>query len=141
MSCDAVRFHDQHLFRIAEHGDVRIVRDKDQLTSGLHILHALHDNIVDEFVVKVILRLVNKKRSLAVQEQVMAIFTAVRGFLADIPVDKVVTFQNDFLKFMRQTHPEIGQKIAEQQKLDDNLEDALSKAIEEFKETVPYKTA
>ena len=29
----------------------------------------------------------------------------------------------------------IGQKIAEQQKLDDNLEDALSKAIEEFKET------
>ena len=78
---------------------------------------------------------------LVVEEQVMAIFTAVRGFLADIPVDKVVTFQNDFLKFMRQTHPEIGQKIAEQQKLDDNLEDALSKAIEEFKETVPYKMA
>ena len=78
---------------------------------------------------------------LAVQEQVMAIFTAVRGFLADIPVDKVVTFQNDFLKFMRQLHPEIGQKIADQQKLDDNLEDALSKAIEEFKETVPYKMA
>jgi F-type H+-transporting ATPase subunit alpha len=42
---------------------------------------------------------------------------------------------------MRQAHPEIGQKIAEQQKLDDNLEDALSKAIEEFKETVPYKMA
>ena len=78
---------------------------------------------------------------LVVEEQVMAIFTAVRGFLADIPVDKVVTFQNDFLKFMRQAHPEIGQKIAEQQKLDDNLEDALSKAIEEFKETVPYKMA
>ena len=78
---------------------------------------------------------------LAVEEQVMAIFTAVRGFLADIPVDKVVTFQNDFLKYMRQLHPEIGQKIAEQQKLDDQLEDALSKAIEEFKETVPYKTA
>ena len=29
----------------------------------------------------------------------------------------------------------------QQQKLDDNLEDALSKAIEEFKETVPYKMA
>ena len=78
---------------------------------------------------------------LVVEEQVMAIFTAVRGFLAAMPVDKVVKCQNDFLKFMRQTHPEIGQKIAEQQKLDDNLEDALSKAIEEFKETVPYKMA
>ena len=56
-------------------------------------------------------------------------------------MDKVVTFQNDFLKFMRQSHPEIGQKIAEQQKLDDDLEAALGKAIEEFKETVPYKMA
>ncbi len=78
---------------------------------------------------------------LAVEEQVMVIFTAVRGFLADIPVDKVVTFQNDFLKFMRQGHPEIAQKIADQKKLDDDLEAALSAAIDEFKETVPYKTA
>lgn len=78
---------------------------------------------------------------LLVQEQVMVIFTAVRGFLADIPVDRVVEFHNDFLKFMRAQHPDIGDKIAEQKKLDDAIEADLKKAIEEFKETVTYKMA
>ena len=78
---------------------------------------------------------------LLVQEQVMVIFTAVRGFLADIPVERVVEFHNDFLKFMRAQHPDIGDKIAEQKKLDDAIEADLKKAIEEFKETVTYKMA
>ncbi len=78
---------------------------------------------------------------LAVEDQVLTIFTAVRGFLTDIPVDKVVTFQADFLKFMHSTHPEVGAKIAEKKKLDDELEAEISAAIKEFKETVTYKTA
>ncbi len=78
---------------------------------------------------------------LAVEDQVLTIFTAVRGFLADIPVEKVVQFHNDFIKFMHAQHPEIGQKIAEQKKLDDALEADMSKAIEEFKGTVTYKMA
>mgnify|MGYP000243354660 FL=1 len=78
---------------------------------------------------------------LLVQDQVMIIYTAVRGFLVDIPVEKVVSFQTDFLKFMHTQHPEIGQKIIEQKKLDDALETDLKKAIEEFKETVTYKMA
>ena len=78
---------------------------------------------------------------LAVEDQVLTIFTAVRGFLADIPVEKVVQFHNDFIKFMHAQHPEIGQKIAEQKKLDDALEAEMSRAFEEFKGTVNYKMA
>ncbi|MBQ1866716.1 F0F1 ATP synthase subunit alpha, partial [Selenomonas sp.] len=78
---------------------------------------------------------------LLVQEQVMVIYTAVKGFLTDIPVEKVVEFQDDFLKFMRTQHPEVGNKIIEQKKLDDALEADLTKAIEEFKETITYKMA
>lgn len=78
---------------------------------------------------------------LLVEEQVMVIYTAVRGFLADIPVEKVVDFQNDFLKFMRAQHPEVSRKIIEQKKLDDALEAELKSAIGEFKETVTYKMA
>jgi len=78
---------------------------------------------------------------LAVEEQVVVIFSAVRGFLTDIPVDKVVTFQADLLKFMHNEHEEILQKIADLKKLDDALEAEISKAIEEFKETVTYKMA
>ena len=78
---------------------------------------------------------------LLVQDQVMVIYTAVKGFLVDIPVEKVVQFQADFLQFMRNQHPEVGQKIIEQKKLDEALEKELSDAINEFKETVTYKMA
>jgi F-type H+-transporting ATPase subunit alpha len=78
---------------------------------------------------------------LSVEDQVLVIYTAVRGFLTDIPVDKVVKFQNDFLTFMHANHPEVAQKIIAQKKLDDALEGEIKKAIEEYKETISYKEA
>ncbi len=75
---------------------------------------------------------------LNVEEQILIIYTAVRGFLADIPVDQVVKFQNDFIRFMNSNHPEIGETIVKQQKLDDALESSINKAIEEFKSTYSY---
>lgn len=75
---------------------------------------------------------------LKVEEQILVIYTAVRGFLSDIPVDQVVNFQRDYLKFMNSNHPEIGQTIVEQKKLDEALEASINKAIEEFKSTYSY---
>ena len=77
---------------------------------------------------------------LAVEDQVLTIFTAVRGFLTDIPVNKVVQFHAEFIKFMHSRHPEVGKKIAAQKKLDDKLEAEISAAIKEFKDTINYKT-
>ena len=78
---------------------------------------------------------------LSVAEQVLVIFTAVRGHLTDIPVGKVVTFHTDFLKFMRASHPEIASAITSKQKLDDALEADITAAIAEFKDTISYKEA
>ena len=75
---------------------------------------------------------------LRVDEQILVIYTAVRGFLSDIPVNQVVNFQRDFLKFMNSNHPEIGQTIVGKQKLDDALEASINSAIEEFKSTYSY---
>lgn len=75
---------------------------------------------------------------LKVDEQILVIYTAVRGFLSDIPVNQVVSFQRDFLKFINSNHPEIGQTIVEKQKLDDALEASINSAIEEFKSTYSY---
>lgn len=75
---------------------------------------------------------------LKVDEQILVIYTAVRGFLSDIPVNQVVNFQRDFLKFMNSNHPEIGQTIVEKQKLDNALEASINSAIEEFKSTYSY---
>lgn len=78
---------------------------------------------------------------LSVAEQVLVIFTAVRGHLTDIPVDKVVTFHTDFIKFMRASHPNIAAAITEKQKLDDALEAEITEAIGAFKDTISYKEA
>ena len=78
---------------------------------------------------------------LSVAEQVLIIFTAVRGHLTDIPVDKVVTFHTDFIKFMRASHPNIAATITSAQKLDDALEAEITRAIGEFKDTISYKEA
>ena len=66
-------------------------------------------------------------------EQILVIFTAVRGFLTDVPVEKVTVFQRDYLKFINSSHTELIEQINKQQKLDDNLEENIKKSIEEFK--------
>lgn len=76
---------------------------------------------------------------LLVEEQVMIIYTAVKGYLEDVPVNEVVNFQNSYLKFMRSNHAEIGKQIIEQKKLTDEIEASLKKAIEEFKQTFSYQ--
>lgn len=76
---------------------------------------------------------------LLVQDQVMVIYTAVNGYLADVPVEQVVKFHEAFLKFMNANHPEIGKAIVEKQKLTEETETALKTAIAEFKETFSYK--
>ena len=78
---------------------------------------------------------------LVVEDQVMVIYTAAKGFLTDIPVDKVVEFQDGFLKFMHSSHPDVGEKIRTEKKLSDVIESSLKAAIEEFKDTIPYKMA
>ena len=78
---------------------------------------------------------------LSVAEQVLVIFTAVRGHLTDIPVNKVVTFHTDFIKFMRASHPNIAAAITEKKQLDDAIEAEITQAIGEFKDTISYKEA
>lgn len=76
---------------------------------------------------------------LVIEDQVMVIYTAVKGYLEDVPTLDVVKFHAAFLKFMHANHAEIGKTISEKQKLDDELEAALKKAIVEFKETFSYE--
>ncbi|GAV22208.1 F0F1 ATP synthase subunit alpha [Carboxydothermus pertinax] len=70
-----------------------------------------------------------------VEEQVMAIFAAVNGYLDDLPVEKVRPFEAEFLKFMRANYPQIGEEIRTKGVLTEDLTSRLKSAIEEFKKT------
>ncbi|MEW6620764.1 MAG: F0F1 ATP synthase subunit alpha [bacterium] len=67
-------------------------------------------------------------------KQVMIIYAGVNGYLDDLPVKECSIFEEGFLKFMDEYHPQIGKEIGEQKVLSQPLEDGLKAAILEFKE-------
>jgi F-type H+-transporting ATPase subunit alpha len=68
-----------------------------------------------------------------VQRQVMAIFAGTRGFIDDLPVERVQRFRDEFLDFVESAYPEIGKSILQEEKLTDENAEALGKALSEFK--------
>lgn len=68
-----------------------------------------------------------------VSDQVMVIFTGVNGYLDDLPVEKVLPFEEQFLKFMKANKPQIGEEIARTGEISRELEQELRSAIGEFK--------
>ena len=69
------------------------------------------------------------------EEQVISIYTGVNGYLDDIPTDRVLEFEVEFLKFIRSSYGDIINNIRDSGKLDDATEAQLLKAIGEFKST------
>ncbi|HET6203691.1 MAG TPA: F0F1 ATP synthase subunit alpha [Planctomycetota bacterium] len=66
---------------------------------------------------------------LPVEEQVVAIYAGTKGFLDDLPVEKVRPFEEALRRFLRDRHPEIGKSVRETRKLDEATEKALVAAI------------
>ncbi|MGG4500887.1 F0F1 ATP synthase subunit alpha [Paenibacillus polymyxa] len=72
---------------------------------------------------------------LAVEQQVVSLYTAVKGFLDDIPVADVKRFEKDFLSFMESDHQDVLQSIRDTKDLIADNEAALKAAIEKFKKS------
>ncbi|MGP0577549.1 F0F1 ATP synthase subunit alpha [Paenibacillus peoriae] len=72
---------------------------------------------------------------LAVEQQVVSLYTAVKGFLDDIPVADVKRFEKDFLSFMVSDHQDVLQSIRDTKDLVADNEAALKAAIEKFKKS------
>ncbi|UCF71955.1 MAG: F0F1 ATP synthase subunit alpha [Deltaproteobacteria bacterium] len=71
-------------------------------------------------------------------QQVAILYAVTNGFLDDVPVDKVIPWEEGFHRFMKTTNPEIEQKINEEKEITPDTREALEKAISEFKEGTAY---
>ena len=69
------------------------------------------------------------------EKQVMILYAVINGYLDDITMDNVTAFEIDFHKFMEANHPEIGESITRKKEIDTKTEEALKKAILEFKQS------
>jgi F-type H+-transporting ATPase subunit alpha len=67
------------------------------------------------------------------EEQVMAIYAGIGGFLDDIPIEQVKTFEKKLMAYIAENYPALPQSIASTKKLDDAHIAELKAAIEAFK--------
>ncbi len=74
-------------------------------------------------------------KPMPVEKQVVIIYAATRKYLLDIAVDRVLEFESGLFEHIQTKYPEIFEKIKTDKKLSDELEESLTKAITEFKET------
>jgi len=67
-----------------------------------------------------------------IEEQVVAIFSGVRGYLDRIPVGDVQRFQTELLRSIRAKNPDILASIRSEKQITPDNENKLKAAIEEF---------
>jgi len=70
--------------------------------------------------------------------EVIMLYAGTNGHLDDVPLDKIRSFESNFLRYMDASHPEIARKIMETKDLDSDTEAALKSAIEDFKRAGSY---
>jgi F-type H+-transporting ATPase subunit alpha len=71
---------------------------------------------------------------LSLDKQVVILYSAINGYLDDVPLDQISVFETDFRRFMGTTHPEIGDTILREKVISEETEEALKKAIGDFKQ-------
>jgi F-type H+-transporting ATPase subunit alpha len=69
---------------------------------------------------------------MAVEEQVVSIFTGVRGYLDRIAVSDIGRFEREFLNEIREKKPEILTAIRDSGDIADDIDKQLREFLEEF---------
>jgi F-type H+-transporting ATPase subunit alpha len=74
----------------------------------------------------------NQFSPLVIEEQVLVIFSAVNGYLAEIPISSIQKFEKELLKFTRNNYPEILDSIRNKKKLPEDIGAVVEKFLEKF---------
>lgn len=72
-------------------------------------------------------------KPMPVEKQIVSIYTGTKGYLDDIPVEKVREFEERFLEFVEANYNDILEKIRTEKVLTEEIENRLVEAIKEFK--------
>ncbi len=70
---------------------------------------------------------------LALDQEVIQIYVAVKDFLSDVPTERIAQFHRRFYEFLQTAHPDIPKTIAERKEISEETRTRLDDAIREFK--------
>ena len=76
----------------------------------------------------------NQYSPMTVAEQVISVYTGVKGYLDNLELNKIKDFESGVVEKIKSEKPEIIDEIQSSGKLDESTEQLLSKTIEEYKE-------
>ena len=91
---------------------------KDKLTQGERLVETMKQS---------------QYSPMAVEDQVMVLYTATGKYLMDIPTKEVRKFNKGMLAFVREKYPQVVKVIAETGEFKPETEELLKKALEEYK--------
>ena len=72
-------------------------------------------------------------KPMPVEYQVIIIFVATNKYLLDVPTDRITTFEDEFLEFVKTKYNEIPEAIKTTKEISAETAETLKKAIAEFK--------
>ena len=71
---------------------------------------------------------------LAVEKQILVIYAGTRGYTDDVKISDLSRFEESLYRFFATRHGSLLQGLVEKGTIDDNAQEQLNAAIEEFKE-------
>jgi len=71
-------------------------------------------------------------------DQIMIFFAVTNGYLDDVAISKVSDFESAYVRYMKDSHPTLVQTLATGRRMDDETQQALRQAIQDFKATVAF---
>lgn len=74
-------------------------------------------------------------RPMKLEHQVLILYAVTKGYLLDVEVDDVLNFEEEYLLYVENHHPELIKDLREQKTMTDAIEDAIKASLVEFKQT------
>jgi F-type H+-transporting ATPase subunit alpha len=74
-------------------------------------------------------------RPMPVEQEVMVIYAGTKGYLDDVPLNRIAEFQNAFLTYVDQRVPALRKDLETKRELTDAIEAQLKQALEDFKKS------
>ncbi len=91
---------------------------QNQITRGQHLMELLKQE---------------QYAPIPFEEQVISLYTGVRGYLDDVNIKDVRRFEKEFIDYMREKHLDVLKSIEQSKDLQKETEESLKNSIEEFK--------
>jgi len=66
------------------------------------------------------------------EKEVISLYSGTRGYLDNVPVDRVSEYETQMLAFVERKYPEILAEIKEKKIISDELDGKIKAALEEF---------